>query len=248
MRVLSLLLRLIICKRFWPVLLLLQIFLIGGGRSRLRRAPSDTLFRTQRAPCRLRAIQRFYSTETSRSGYAITSSSYTRSMVHFSKQRELAAMRRSTGPNLCLSTHASRHGACVAAMECLRQAYSAYLASVHDEIRLRLSGGARINQLPVDVLVHIFSALPLKGRLKATHVCRQWCIAGLEAPALWTQINVTGPAYAAPTSLQQLLLSRSKAAKLDIRLRLGPGTLSRDFSGWLNLCMSSSSSSPEWAP
>lgn len=113
-----------------------------------------------------------------------------------------------------LISHTARHIHSLNAMESLRQACLDYVATIHSQLRFRLSGNVRINQLPQDVLIHVFSVMSLDDVVRATHVCHAWRKLGLETATLWTNVVLVGPAVASATEI----LDRSKAAPVDIHL------------------------------
>ncbi|KZV89371.1 hypothetical protein EXIGLDRAFT_838561 [Exidia glandulosa HHB12029] len=120
----------------------------------------------------------------------------------------------SNGPYFEESTHDTRHTSSLEAMESLRTVCLGHLSALHSEMRLRLSARVRVNQLPQDVLIHIFSMLSLHEVVQATHVCHYWWKLGTETASLWTNIVLRGKAV---ISVSDILL-RSKGAQVDLNL------------------------------
>ncbi|KZV99792.1 hypothetical protein EXIGLDRAFT_762254 [Exidia glandulosa HHB12029] len=97
----------------------------------------------------------------------------------------------------------------------LREAVLAHLDSVHNRLRLSIGCYARVNQLPVDVLLQVFAALSTKELVKATHVCYHWRHLALNTPTLWAaSLHVT----TTRNDMLNDLLPRSAASPLDVRL------------------------------
>ncbi|OJT09178.1 hypothetical protein TRAPUB_14388 [Trametes pubescens] len=80
-----------------------------------------------------------------------------------------------------------------------------------------LNIGVPINQLPVELLVEVFTHLQqgdLELRwLDALRVCRHWFVVGSTAAKLWKNLNVSGS-----TNLLRTGLARSRAAELNISI------------------------------
>ncbi|EJD43427.1 hypothetical protein AURDEDRAFT_185606 [Auricularia subglabra TFB-10046 SS5] len=108
------------------------------------------------------------------------------------------------------------HVACLSDAVLVRDSIVNSVESLHSALRFRMSASARINQLPDDVLVHLMAAMPLKDLVIATHVCHRWRALGVGTPALWTRLTVTNATAAGA----EILLARSKAASIDLKINL----------------------------
>ncbi|KAI0713477.1 hypothetical protein C8Q76DRAFT_583180, partial [Earliella scabrosa] len=57
--------------------------------------------------------------------------------------------------------------------------------------------GSKINRIPTELLVRIFSVLAAQNHnedlVHITHVCRAWRSIAVDNPHLWTHISITHP-------------------------------------------------------
>ncbi|EJD43420.1 hypothetical protein AURDEDRAFT_152551, partial [Auricularia subglabra TFB-10046 SS5] len=131
--------------------------------------------------------------------------------------QELEAIYERCGPYFEESTHTNCQAACLADMGAFCRGPVDHLKLVRSQLRLRLSAASRINKLPADVLILIFASMPFEELVTATHVFHQWRKLGLETPALWADLALQGRLL----KDAELLLERSKASLVDIRLTAG---------------------------
>ncbi|KZV97091.1 hypothetical protein EXIGLDRAFT_764694 [Exidia glandulosa HHB12029] len=106
--------------------------------------------------------------------------------------------------------------AIVECQDSLRDVLQAFVQTafgVHrDYIRL-LNNNNSVNRLPPELLPAIFQSLPLRDRIRATHVCHHWRVVALSAPSLWSVISC--PTRGSLLALPELV-ARSSAAPLDL--------------------------------
>ncbi|KZV97096.1 hypothetical protein EXIGLDRAFT_833092 [Exidia glandulosa HHB12029] len=78
---------------------------------------------------------------------------------------------------------------------------------------------APVNKLPLDVLVEILVNLPIEDCIQASHVCSHWRAAAINAPRVWTELELSISSRSSTMLFE--LLDRSKSAEvyLDLRLR-----------------------------
>ncbi|XP_056151921.1 F-box only protein 33 [Lampris incognitus] len=92
-----------------------------------------------------------------------------------------------------------------------------------DELAMALCGGVGAMALPSELIVHIFSFLPDRDKLRASVVCSRWreC---LFYPALWTELKlrVGGGSVAEETPRLEFLMRKFGSFARELQLELSP--------------------------